>query len=308
MASVTHLKGVRTRFRNIIEKNVQICANLSQRDIEIESVDASIAETNKCIQNLQVHNEKLEKKSDKLATALEDTDPEFVLQITNDDSTLCALAVECCIDLQLLKEKFVCYKGKQQTKVFNSEKKEQLHTEELVQLQRNMQKFMEMQIEQQERFMESQKQKDKVSSIKLPKLDLISFCGDKTKWIEFWDLFKCSVHENRRLSNSEKFNYLKSKVYGEAQRAISGLTLSDANYDIAIYILTKRFGNVQETVDLHYSKLINLTHATNKTDSLRNLLDTVERHIRSLEVLEQNVNQDVFVSMVRTKIPENVLV
>jgi len=104
--------------------------------------------------------------------------------------------------------------------------------------------------------MESQLNKGK-HSMKLPKLELIPFGGDKTKWSEFWDSFKCSVHENKTLSNSEKFNYLKSKLYGEAQRAVSGLTLSDINYKIAIEILRDRFGNVQEVVDFHYSKLIN---------------------------------------------------
>ncbi|XP_052788666.1 uncharacterized protein LOC128223425 [Mya arenaria] len=40
---------------------------------------------------------------------------------------------------------------------------------------------------------------------------------------------------------------------------------------------------------------------------LRNFLDNVERHLRSLEVLEQNINQDVFISMIRAKLPEDVL-
>ena len=100
---------------------------------------------------------------------------------------------------------------------------------------------------------------------------------------------------------------MRGKVFGEAERSISGLTLSDANYDIAIGILEERFGNVQEVVDLHYNQLINLQPATNKTSSLRILLDTVDRHLRSLEVLKQNINQDVFVSMLRAKLPEDVL-
>ena len=48
--------------------------------------------------------------------------------------------------------------------------------------------------------------------------------------------------------------------------------------------------------------------ATNKVSSLRSLLDKVERHIRSLEVLQQNVDQDIFLSIIRSKLPEEVLV
>ena len=53
--------------------------------------------------------------------------------------------------------------------------------------------------------------------------------------------------------------------------------------------------------------MINLYPASNTTSSLRNLLDQLEKHLSSLEVLKQNVNQDVFVAMMRAKLPEDVL-
>ena len=72
-------------------------------------------------------------------------------------------------------------------------------------------------------------------------------------------------------------------------------------------MLQERYGKQQEIVDLHYSKLINLPSPSNKTESLRYFLDTVERHLRSLEFLHQNVDQDVFISMIRSKLPKDVL-
>ena len=113
--------------------------------------------------------------------------------------------------------------------------------------------------------------------------------------------------KTKKLSNIEKINYLRSKVNGDAHRPISGLSLSKENYIIVVDIVRERFGNSQEAIDLHYNQMINLPPAMNKTSSLRNLLDTMERHIRILEVLKQNTNQDVFVSMIRAKIPEEVL-
>ena len=85
------------------------------------------------------------------------------------------------------------------------------------------------------------------------------------------------------------------------------LTLSKENYQIAVDILKDRFGNTQRIIDLHYHKLINLPQAVNKTCSLRGLLDNIVRHIRNLEVLKQNIKQDVFVSMICSKLPEYVL-
>ena len=72
-------------------------------------------------------------------------------------------------------------------------------------------------------------------------------------------------------------------------------------------ILKDRFGDAQEVIDLHYNKMINLQQATNKTSSLRSLYYNMERHIRSLDVLKQDIKQDVFVSMIRAKLPEEVL-
>ena len=143
--------------------------------------------------------------------------------------------------------------------------------------------------------------------MKLPKIELVSFSGDKTKWIEFWDSFQCAIHNNIKLSNVEKFNYLKSKMVGEARSAIAGLALSSENYPVAVDILKRRFGNPQEIVDLHYNQLINMQSATNKVCSLRYLSDKVERHLRELEVLHQVINQDVFVSIIRSKLPDDVL-
>ncbi|KAH3857248.1 hypothetical protein DPMN_099854 [Dreissena polymorpha] len=55
---------------------------------------------------------------------------------------------------------------------------------------------------------------------------MVSFDRDKLKWTEFWDSFETVVHHNKRLSNVEKFTYLKSKVLGEAKYVIAGLSLT----------------------------------------------------------------------------------
>jgi len=85
------------------------------------------------------------------------------------------------------------------------------------------------------------------------------------------------------------------------------LAQSNENYPVAVEILEKRFGNVQEIVDANYSQLVNLQTASNRVSSLSDLLDSTERNLRSLEVLKQNVNQDVFVSIIKLKLPEDVL-
>ncbi|CAG2192995.1 unnamed protein product [Mytilus edulis] len=71
---------------------------------------------------------------------------------------------------------------------------------------------------------------------------------------------------------------------------------------------TERFGNVQSVVNKHYSDLINLQSASNQTTHLRRLYDDLERHLRSLDAMHQDVTQDVFISMITSKLPKEVLI
>ena len=133
------------------------------------------------------------------------------------------------------------------------------------------------------------------------------FYGNKINWWEFWDSFESIVHRNTKLINIEKFNYLLSKLGGEAKRALAGLARTNDNYSVAIGILRERYGNKQEIIDLHYKDMLSVHPKTTKVESLQIFVDKIEKTLRSLEMLNKNVNQHVFVSMIRTKLPEDVL-
>ena len=168
---------------------------------------------------------------------------------------------------------------KKLTKVYAAEEKEKVGMNQIVELQKQMNEIVFNQMKQQHEFIEKQelKKKEQNAAVKLPKLEIVLFSGDKIKWTEFWDALENAVHNNARLSNIEKLNYLRSKFNG-TKRAIQGLTLSKENYVIAIGILKERFANQQEVIDLHYNKMINLTPATNRTSSLQRLLNSMEKH------------------------------
>ena len=125
--------------------------------------------------------------------------------------------------------------------------------------------------------------------------------------MESWQSFENAVHNNTSLSDIDKFNYLRSKLVGEARGVITGLSLCRENYFVAVKMLKERFGNLQETIDLHYNQLTNLKPANESVDSLRQLTDSFNMHLRSLEALKQNINQDILVSVFKTKLPSNVI-
>jgi len=93
------------------------------------------------------------------------------------------------------------------------------------------------------------------SKVKLPKLTIQPFRGELTTWTTFWDSFEVAIHNNRSLSNIEKFNYLRSRP---PLHAIVGLMLTDANYNEAIQVLTSRFGNKQLIIDRYMEVLLSV--------------------------------------------------
>ena len=60
-------------------------------------------------------------------------------------------------------------------------------------------------------------------------------------------------------------------------------------------------------VDLHYNALINLQNSDNTTKGLRCFLDKIAKHLRCLQVLKQEIDQAVFVSIIKSKLPKEVL-
>ena len=115
--------------------------------------------------------------------------------------------------------------------------------------------------------------------VKLPKLSLKKFDGDLTKWTTFWDTFESAIHHNPALSSIDKFSYLISLLESAAAEAISGLTLTSANYEEAVVILKRRFGNKQMIVNRHMDLLLSLEAVTSQHNlkGLRKLIDVVAK-------------------------------
>ena len=89
------------------------------------------------------------------------------------------------------------------------------------------------------------------NKMKLPKLQLPSFTGSYTEWTSFIDLFRASVHSNMQLTKSEKLNYLRACLKGDAAKLISSLMIMDANYEIALTILRDRYEKKRCIVQAH---------------------------------------------------------
>ena len=102
----------------------------------------------------------------------------------------------------------------------------------------------------------------RANRVKLPKLTIQPFNGDLTSWTTFWDSFEAAIQKNEQLSDVDKFNYLHLLLEHTACEAISGLSLTSANYGEAISILKKRFASKQQIVNKHMDVLLNVEPVT----------------------------------------------
>ena len=145
------------------------------------------------------------------------------------------------------------------------------------------------------------------SHARLPKLNIRPFNGDIRKWTTFWDSFESSIHSNTTLSDVEKFTYLQSLLEHSAREAISGLTLSSANYSEAISVLKGRYGNKQKIIALHMDTLLNLEPVTSQHNltSIRRLYDQIEANLRSLGVTSDTYTS-LLLPVVIKKIPSEI--
>jgi hypothetical protein len=122
------------------------------------------------------------------------------------------------------------------------------------------------------------------SASMLPKLDLPSFKGDILQWSSFWDVFESEV-DSKSYGGATKFNFLISKLEGEAKASLLGLTSSNDNYTKAKDILRLRYNQPRKVITAHYKALMNLPVANATRSSLRAFADQLESHIRGLEAL-----------------------
>ena len=122
---------------------------------------------------------------------------------------------------------------------------------------------------------------------KLLKIKIAKFSCVPKAWQSFWDSFSAAVHSNTAIHDVDKFNYLKGLLESPALSAITGLTLTDSNYEVAVDLLKQRFGNKQLVISAHMEALLQLPTALSITDikRIRVIYDKIEANVTGLEAV-----------------------
>ena len=120
----------------------------------------------------------------------------------------------------------------------------------------------------------------------LPKLTFKKFTGTNIEYFQEWSQFFNATIANTSMTKVEKFIYLKMALEegSEAWNLIDGYPILAANYDCAMKDLADNYGDPQVVINHHVSKLLNLPKQS-KAHSLRELYNSINTHVRSLEGL-----------------------
>ena len=133
-----------------------------------------------------------------------------------------------------------------------------------------------------------------ITNVKLPKLELPTFCGDYKDWTSCFDQFNAAVTNNSQITDSQKLQYLKTSVKG------------DANFSTACDILRISYNNKRLILRADVHAIVSQKPVTiENTKALPDLMETVEEHRLALSKLGQPVNdQDIlFVYLIEEKLP-----
>ena len=150
---------------------------------------------------------------------------------------------------------------------------------------------------------ESPKVKDKIN---LPKLNMKTFNGiDIEQFQEWYQMFEATIHRSR-LSDVEKFIYLKMYLDKDALSLAEGYKVTKENYGIVLKELKEAYGDKEVVINHHVSKLINLPKQTNPKE-MKDLYHTIASNVRSLEALGVNSEQySIFlVPIVKSKLNDD---
>ena len=144
------------------------------------------------------------------------------------------------------------------------------------------------------------------TAMRLPKLQLPNFDGNILKWPEFWDVFESSV-DKQNIAKVSKFSYLKGALRGTAFTAISGIALTNDNYDVAVTLLKQKFGRPDSIVEMLYAKLQHLPTSSPRFGDIKRTHENIERILRQLESQGENVNgQKILIHQILSKFPLDV--
>lgn len=113
------------------------------------------------------------------------------------------------------------------------------------------------------------------------------------------------VENKKRVSNADKFHYLRSCLKGVPLDLVDALEINDSTYATAITALKGRYERKRLITKAYVRSLLELPKLTGSSASnLREFLANITKHIETLRSLKRSVDQwdDLLIGITRSKL------
>lgn len=136
------------------------------------------------------------------------------------------------------------------------------------------------------------------------------FNGEYANWNTWRAVYDGLVHREERLSNTEKFHYLKKCLSGAAERVLHGWEIVGDNYDEAYRTLVEVYDNKYRIIMAQLDALMKMPKLTLEShEGLRSMVDTMNSATRQLRVLGASVEHwdHILVYLLLARMPPRTL-
>jgi len=141
--------------------------------------------------------------------------------------------------------------------------------------------------------------------IKLPETSLPVFNGQYENWLSFKNRFLAMIDTRSDLCDIEKLQYLQAALTGEAANKLKILTIEGSNYSKAWDLLKRAYEVKRILISRHLSLLLNSPVLERETtEGLSKLADDAQQHVASLAALGVNVQSEILVNILESKLPK----
>lgn len=123
---------------------------------------------------------------------------------------------------------------------------------------------------------------------KLPTLEVPTFNGNLLDWPSFSDLFRSTIHNNTELTNSQRLQYLKVSLKGDATNILRTTKVTDANFTPAWKYLEDRYNIKSALVHAQMHALLTQPKAQNAS-GIKSLFDVTTDCLNSIKNMGINV-------------------
>lgn len=144
-----------------------------------------------------------------------------------------------------------------------------------------------------------------LSKVKLPEIKLPTFCGKLRDWVSYRDAFQSLIHQNRDLTDMDKFTYLRSSLSGDALLEINAVELTAANYEVAWNALEDRYHNKKLIVKAYLDAIFAIEPMRKESfESLSQIVSDFEKNLQMLQKMEERTEgwSTILVHMVCSKL------